>query len=174
MERPLLVKLPIKESVVKLLPSASSLRFSYTTWQVLLKVWRSLFIKRMRLTHDVGNPSINYALNTELRLTTSAYGSWNHSLCQVFVKTIWPTVHVIKSRITITPDQLQPLEISVNKSDKNFLQQHVHEWYTQQTCQQLKGMVPQDLKLTIMSHCQITKIFGKIVKLQNFVQNPYQ
>ena len=29
MERPLLVKLPIEESVVKLLPSASSLRSSY-------------------------------------------------------------------------------------------------------------------------------------------------
>ena len=43
-ERPSLVKLPVEESVVKLLPNASSLRSScYLT---------SLFIKCMRLTHD--------------------------------------------------------------------------------------------------------------------------
>ena len=43
-ERPSLVKLPIEESVVKLLSSASSLRSSYYL--------TSSFIKRMHLTHD--------------------------------------------------------------------------------------------------------------------------
>ena len=50
-ERPLLVKLPIEESVVKLLPSASSLRCSYYLTR-LLEVQQSSFIKRMRLTCD--------------------------------------------------------------------------------------------------------------------------
>ena len=48
MERPSLVKFPIKESVVKLLPSASSLRSSYYL--------TSSFIKRMRLTCDGKKP----------------------------------------------------------------------------------------------------------------------
>ena len=43
-ERPSLVKLPIEESVVKLLPSASSLRSSYYL--------TSPFIKLMCLTRD--------------------------------------------------------------------------------------------------------------------------
>ena len=63
---------------------------------------------------------------------------------------------LVKWRNAIWPNNnhynyIQPLDISVNRSDKNFLQHHVHEWYTQQTCQQLKGMVPQDLKLSIKS-----------------------
>ena len=48
MERPLLVKLPIEESVVKLLPSAGSLCSSY----YLTRFVRSSFIKHMQLTHD--------------------------------------------------------------------------------------------------------------------------
>ena len=47
-ERPLLVKLPIEESVVKLLPSAGSLCFSY----YLTPFARSSFIKHMRITRD--------------------------------------------------------------------------------------------------------------------------
>ena len=68
-----LVKLPIEESVVKLLPSAGSLCSSY----YFTPFAQSLFIKRMRLTHDGKNHyALNkyYALNRELRLTTSAYG----------------------------------------------------------------------------------------------------
>ena len=78
-ERPSLVKLPIKESVVKLLPSASSLRSSY----YLTHFAQSSFIKRLRLTWRV-KPTINYALNREVRLTTSAYG------------TIWLAVSSVK------------------------------------------------------------------------------
>ena len=47
-ERPLLVKFLIEESVVKLLPSASSLRSSY----YLTHFAQSSFINRMRLTRD--------------------------------------------------------------------------------------------------------------------------
>ena len=47
-ERALLVKLQIEETVVKLLPSAGSLRSSY----YLTPFARRLFIKRMHLTHD--------------------------------------------------------------------------------------------------------------------------
>ena len=47
-ERPLLVKFPIEESVVKLLPSAGSLCSSY----YLTPFARSSFIKHMCLTHD--------------------------------------------------------------------------------------------------------------------------
>ena len=47
-ERPLLVKLSIEESVVKLLPGAGSLCSLYC----LTTFARSSFIKRMRLTRD--------------------------------------------------------------------------------------------------------------------------
>ena len=50
-ERPLLVKLPIKESVVKPLPTASSLCSSYYL-TCFLEVRRSSFIKCMHLTRD--------------------------------------------------------------------------------------------------------------------------
>ena len=48
LERPLLVKLPIEESVVKLLPSAGSLCSSY----YLTPFARSLFLKCTCLTRD--------------------------------------------------------------------------------------------------------------------------
>ena len=51
-ERPLLVKSPIEESVVKLLPMASSLRSLY----YLTRFAQSSFIKCMRLTRDGYNP----------------------------------------------------------------------------------------------------------------------
>ena len=69
MERPLLVMLPIEESVVKLLPSAGSLWSSY----YLTPLARSSFIKHMRLTrYGKTHYALNkyYALNRELRLTT--------------------------------------------------------------------------------------------------------
>ena len=50
-------------------------------------------------------------------------------------------------------DRLQPLDISVNKSAKEFLRRQFHEWYAEQICHQLEQNVPAtpvDLKLSIM------------------------
>ena len=50
-------------------------------------------------------------------------------------------------------DQLQPLDLSVNRSAKEFLRNEFQEWYAQQVCAQLQGKVdkkPVDLRLSIV------------------------
>ena len=52
-------------------------------------------------------------------------------------------------------DRLQPLDISVNKSAKEFLRGRFHEWYSQKIFEQLqhKGCTvaePVDLKLSVL------------------------
>lgn len=102
------------------------------------------------------------------------WNSRNHSLCKPLLKwrnAIWPNNNHY--------NYIQPLDISVNKSDKNFLQHHVHEWYTQQTCQQLKGMVPQDLKLSIKSPKFLAKssnykILCKILINSHVIYEPWK
>jgi len=36
-------------------------------------------------------------------------------------------------------DRLQPLDVSVNKSAKEFLRRKLHAWYTENICAQLEG-----------------------------------
>ena len=48
-------------------------------------------------------------------------------------------------------DRLQPLDISVNKTAKEFLRRQFHDWYAKQICEHLEEdtpVVPVDLKLT--------------------------
>ena len=49
-------------------------------------------------------------------------------------------------------DQLQPLDVSVNKAVKNFLRQQFETWYATQVCQQLKrgDNSTVDLKLSVV------------------------
>ena len=49
-------------------------------------------------------------------------------------------------------DRLQPLDLSVNKAIKHFLQGKFQEWYALQICHQQRSqaMKPIDLKLSIM------------------------
>lgn len=49
--------------------------------------------------------------------------------------------------------RLQPLDISVNKPAKDFLQKEFQDWYSRKICHQFQGVDPKepiDLRLTIM------------------------
>ena len=64
--------------------------------------------------------------------------------------------HLDSSNINVVPnctDQLQPLNLSINRSAKEFLRNGFQEWYAQQVCAQLQGTVdkqPVDLRLSIV------------------------
>ena len=50
-------------------------------------------------------------------------------------------------------DRLQPLDLSINKTAKDFLQGQFREWYALQVCSQIKGETetkPVDLRLSII------------------------
>ena len=50
-------------------------------------------------------------------------------------------------------DRLQPLDVSVNKATKEFLQRQFHDWYAKQICEHLKDdtpVRPVDLRLSIV------------------------
>ena len=50
-------------------------------------------------------------------------------------------------------DRLQPLDLSVNKTAKDFLRKCFQKWYALQVCSQLEGKTskePVDLKLSVM------------------------
>lgn len=50
-------------------------------------------------------------------------------------------------------DRLQPLDLSVNRSAKEFLRNEFQEWYAQQVCTQLQSKVdkqPVDLRLSVV------------------------
>ena len=47
-------------------------------------------------------------------------------------------------------DRLQPLDVSINKSAKEFLRRKFHSWYAENICAQLEGKLPKqqvDLRL---------------------------
>ena len=50
-------------------------------------------------------------------------------------------------------DRLQPLDVSVNKSAKEFLRRKFHVWYAENVCAQLEGKLPKqqvDLRLNVV------------------------
>ena len=50
-------------------------------------------------------------------------------------------------------DRLQPLDVSVNKSAKEFLRRKFHTWYAENVCAQLEGKLPKeqvDLRLNVV------------------------
>ena len=50
-------------------------------------------------------------------------------------------------------DRLQPLDVSVNKSAKEFLRKKFHVWYAENVCAQLEGKLPKqqvDLRLNVV------------------------
>ena len=50
-------------------------------------------------------------------------------------------------------DRLQPLDLSVNRSAKEFLLYEFQEWYAQQVCNQLQGKVDA-ASLFAIKHCK--------------------
>ena len=79
----------------------------------------------------------------------------------------------IYARIVIVPahctDQLQPLDISVNKSAKEFLRRQFQQWYSDQVCKQMKdgGFQSVDLSMSIV------KPLGAkwLIALHNFLKD---
>ena len=50
-------------------------------------------------------------------------------------------------------DRFQPLDVSVNKTAKEFLQKKFHTWYAENVCGQLEGQLPKqqvDLRMSVM------------------------
>ena len=60
------------------------------------------------------------------------------------------------SMVLIPPnctDRLQPLDVNVNKSVKEFLRRQFHTWYAENVCAQLEGKLPKqqvDLRLNVV------------------------
>ena len=67
-------------------------------------------------------------------------------------------------------DRLQLLDITVNKSVKEFLRAEFHDWYSKQVCKQLEGskddVQPVDLLLTIVKPLNATWIKNLMDYLQ--------
>ena len=60
------------------------------------------------------------------------------------------------SVVLISPnctDRLQPLDVSVNKTAKEFIQRKFHTWYAENICDQLEGKLPKqqvDLRMSVV------------------------
>ena len=85
-------------------------------------------------------------------------------------------------RIAMVPpnctDQLQPLDVSVNKVVKNFLRQQFEKWYVTQVCQQFKrgDNSAVDLKISVVKPLGAQWIIDAINYLErnpNIVINGY-
>ena len=66
-------------------------------------------------------------------------------------------------------DRLQPLDIAVNKSVKEFLRAEFHDWYSKLVCKQLEesnDVQPVDLRLTIVKPLSATWIMNLMDYLQ--------
>ena len=57
-------------------------------------------------------------------------------------------------------DRLQPLDVGVNKTAKEFLRRQLHEWYSEQISSQLQGdesatIQPIDLRMGVVKPCSV-------------------
>ena len=74
---------------------------------------------------------------------------------------------------------MQPLDVSVNKSDEAFLRQQFQEWYAQEICRQMNGeeIGPVDLKLSVMKPLGVQwmiKLFDYLKLNLDIIQNGFK
>ena len=93
-------------------------------------------------------------------------------------------VHVVLIPPNCT-DQLQPMDLSVNKPAKEFLRSKFSDWYSEQVCQQIDDvedigkveLVPVDLRLVVMRELSaqwLVEIFDYISSNPQFIVNGFE
>ena len=109
-------------------------------WQ-WLTAWRRFFFQRQELKLD-----INYPV---LVIFDQFWGQ-----CTENIFTLLEAKHVLVVVPANCTDRLQPLDVSMKKAAKDFLQSQFQEWYSEQICKQLHGnksaTLPVDLWMSIV------------------------
>jgi len=77
-------------------------------------------------------------------------------------------------------DRLQPLDVSVNKSAKEFLRRKFHAWYAENVCAQLEGKLPKeqvDLRLNVVKSLGakwMVELFDYMKSKPNIISNGFK
>ena len=77
-------------------------------------------------------------------------------------------------------DRLQPLDLSVNKSAKDFLRSQFQDWYAEQVFSQLQegsDIIPIDLKLTAikpLSASWLVSFYDYLKNKPNLIRNGFK
>ena len=77
-------------------------------------------------------------------------------------------------------DRLQPMDVSVNKPAKNFLQQKFQDWYAEKICKQLdqqEEMSPVDLQLSIVKPLGVQwmiKLYDYLKSKADIIKNGFK
>ena len=95
-------------------------------------------------------PKVDFPSDWNVTYSALHWSVWKrYSDTLIFILRMYIHTYIILIPPNCT-DRLHPLDISVNKPAKDFLQREFQDWYSTKICHQFQGLEPVDLGLVIM------------------------